>query len=53
MSQEKVNPAEKLSFIDERWNPKIVGELNVFEPASTSNTGRVRNWSTREELERI
>ena len=28
MSQEKVNIAEKLSLFDERWSPKIVGELN-------------------------
>ncbi len=25
---EKVNIAEKLSLFDERWSPKIVGELN-------------------------
>ena len=28
MSPEKVNIAEKLSLFDERWSPKIVGELN-------------------------
>ena len=28
MSVEKVNLAEKFSLFDERWNPKIVGELN-------------------------
>jgi len=28
LSVEKVNLAEKFSLFDERWNPKIVGELN-------------------------
>ena len=28
MSADKVNLAEKFSLFDERWNPKIVGELN-------------------------
>ena len=28
MSREKVNLAEKLSLFEERWSPKIVGELN-------------------------
>ena len=28
MSTDKVNLAEKFSLFDERWNPKIVGELN-------------------------
>ena len=28
MSVDKVNLAEKFSLFDERWNPKIVGELN-------------------------
>ena len=27
-SVEKVNLAQKLSHFDERWNPKVVGELN-------------------------
>jgi mannose-6-phosphate isomerase-like protein (cupin superfamily) len=27
-SVEKVNIAEKLSLFDERWSPKVVGELN-------------------------
>ena len=117
----KVNIAQKLSLFDERWSPKVVGELNgqqvklvkflgefvwhhhdeehemflvvdgrfwmefrdgevwieegefivvprgvehrpvaeeeasvmLFEPASTLNTGNVRNELTREALERI
>ncbi len=121
MSADKVNLAEKFSLFDERWNPKIVGELNgqhvklvkilgefvwhhheeedelflvvkgrfrmefrdlhvwieegefivvprgvehrpvadeeahvlLFEPASTLNTGNVRDELTAEELERI
>jgi mannose-6-phosphate isomerase-like protein (cupin superfamily) len=28
LSVEKVNLAEKFSLFDERWSPKIVGELN-------------------------
>ncbi len=28
MSAEKVNIAEKFSSFEERWSPKIVGELN-------------------------
>jgi mannose-6-phosphate isomerase-like protein (cupin superfamily) len=28
LSTDKVNLAEKFSLFDERWNPKIVGELN-------------------------
>jgi mannose-6-phosphate isomerase-like protein (cupin superfamily) len=28
MSQSRVNLAEKFSLFDERWSPKIVGELN-------------------------
>ena len=28
MSVEKVNVAEKFSLFDERWSPKVVGELN-------------------------
>ena len=28
MITDKVNLAEKFSLFDERWNPKIVGELN-------------------------
>ena len=28
MSTDKVNLAEKFSLFDERWSPKIVGELN-------------------------
>ena len=121
MSIEKVNLAEKFSLFDERWSPKIVGELNgqqvklvkfegpfvwhhheeedelflvvkgrfrmefrdrdvwleegeflivprgvehrpvaeeevhvlLFEPASTLNTGDVRNELTAEKLDRI
>jgi mannose-6-phosphate isomerase-like protein (cupin superfamily) len=121
VSADKVNLAEKFSLFDERWNPKIVGELNgqhvklvkilgefvwhhheeedelflvvrrrfrmefrdrhvwieegefivvprgvghrpvadeeahvlLFEPASTLNTGNVRDELTAEELDRI
>ena len=114
MSVEKVNIEEKLALFDERWKPKIVGELNgqyvklvkfigefvwhhhddedelflvikgrfrqyvklvkfivvprgvehrpvaeeeahvlLFEPASTLNTGNVRNDRTVAELDRI
>jgi len=28
MTQNKVNLAQKLSLLDERWSPKVVGELN-------------------------
>ncbi|MGD8699840.1 MAG: cupin domain-containing protein [Gemmatimonadales bacterium] len=28
---EKVNLADKLTIFDDRWNPKIVGELNDFQ----------------------
>jgi mannose-6-phosphate isomerase-like protein (cupin superfamily) len=93
---DKANLAEKFSLLDERWNPKIVGELFLvvrgrfrmefrdrhvwieegefivvprgvehrpvadeeahvllFEPASTLNTGNVRDELTAAELERI
>jgi mannose-6-phosphate isomerase-like protein (cupin superfamily) len=93
---DKANLAEKFSLLDERWNPKIVGELFLvvrgrfrmefrdrhvwieegefivvprgvehrpvadeeahvllFEPASTLNTGNVRDELTAAELDRI
>jgi hypothetical protein len=53
---EKVNLAEKLARISTHWDPKVVAELNgqlLFEPATTLNTGNVRNARTRETLERI
>jgi len=113
MKIEKVNIEEKLSRINDYWNPRIIGELNgqqvkvtklkgefvwhkhdsedemffiikgelemqlrdgsinipkgmehrpvardevhliLFEPASTLNTGNVRNDFTKEKLERI
>ena len=82
MSVDKVNIEEKLALFDERWKPKIVGELNgqyvklvkfivvprgvehcpvaeeeahvlLFEPASTLNTGNVRNKRTVAKLDRI
>ncbi|CAA9480290.1 MAG: cupin domain, putative [uncultured Rubrobacteraceae bacterium] len=28
MTRDKVNLAQKLSLFDERWSPKVVGELN-------------------------
>lgn len=104
-SVEKVNIVEKLSLFDERWSPKVVGDLNgqhiklvkflgdfvwhhhdfrdrevwieegefivvprgvehrpvaeeeasvmLFEPASTLNTGNVRDEMTVTELDRI
>ncbi len=46
---EKVNLADELSRFEDHWNPRIVAELNgvlLFEPASTVNTGEVREART-------
>jgi mannose-6-phosphate isomerase-like protein (cupin superfamily) len=96
MSAEKVNMEQEFAAFDERWKPKIAGELFLvvkgrfrmecrdwdvwieegefivvprgvehrpvaeeeahvllFEPASTLNTGNVRNERTVAELDRI
>lgn len=55
---DKVNLSNKLAQFSAYWQPKIVGELNgqqvmLFEPATTLNTGNVRNERTVEELERL
>lgn len=53
---DKVNLAAKFAAFSEHWSPKIAGEeaeVVLFEPATTLNTGVVRNERTRERLDRI
>jgi hypothetical protein len=60
LAAQKVHLAGKLQRITEHWSPRIVGELNgqqvklaKLEPASTLNTGNVRNERTIESPERL
>jgi hypothetical protein len=52
---EKVNVAEKLAVFRDHWHPRVVAEVNglLFEPASTLNTGDVRDQRTVEHLAHI
>jgi hypothetical protein len=57
MSLKRVDLAEVFDRFREPWSPKIVGErealVMLFEPATTLNTGDVRNERTLERLERL
>ena len=44
---EKVNVAEKFTRFDERWSPKIVGELNDFHVKAVKVEGEFV-WHTHE-----